>query len=253
MGRLPHLKKSLPVIESQSSCKTIVVDYSCPDKSGAWVKKNYTECIVVEVSGEKFFCLTKARNAAIPIIKKLDCPWLCFVDADTILSDDFAEKIQEYLEQGTFITGYNISNNVSGLGGLLIVSKEDFLKVGGYDESITGYGTNASEMRLRLYFSGLAYKILPEGIARHMDHSYTETFSKYREDKRISLYENTKMLMKKIKIWEQETGKKVPQELYIKGRIRWIESNLPGKKYPLIQLKVLARKILTKLRLILTG
>lgn len=253
MGRLAHIKKSLPFIISQPFSKTVVVDYSCPDKTGNWVKENYPECSVVKVPGEKYFCLTKARNAAIPEINKLDCEWLCFVDADTIVSENFVEKIQKLLEESTFITGYNIYNKVKGLGGLLIVSKKDFLKVDGYDEAITGYGTNASEMRLRLYFNDVSYKILPEGMAHHIDHSYSETFSKYREDNQISLYENTKVLLKKIKRWEAETGKKVPRELYKKDQIRWIESELPVERYPFIKLKVLARKIFTKFRLMFAG
>lgn len=93
MGRLHHLKESLPVIMSQPNSEVIVVDYSCPDGSGRWAKKNYPDSHVVEVKDEEYFSLTKARNAAIPVIKEMGCNWLCFVDADTIIAENFTEKI----------------------------------------------------------------------------------------------------------------------------------------------------------------
>lgn len=251
MGRLHHLKESLPVIMSQPNSEVVVIDYSCPDDSGRWVKKNYPACHVTEVEGEEYFSLTKARNASIPAIKQIDCNWLCFVDADTIIADHFTEKVVPLLEENTFITAYNIYNKVSGLGGLLIVSKENFLQIGGYDETITGYGTNASEIRLRLYFNGADFKILPDGLATHIDHGYSNTYSKYKVANNISLYNNTKRLLKKIERWEKETGKEVPRELYKKERIKGIESTLPFAQFPLIWSKVFLRRVLIKTKLLI--
>lgn len=251
MGRLDHLKKSLPILISQPHSSVILVDYSCPDNSKEWAEENYPECEVVKVTGKKYFSLTKARNAAINRIRYLnDDYWLCFVDADTILADNFTLKIQHLLEKDTFITAYNIKNKVKGLGGLLIVSKIDFLSVGGYDEKIEGYGTNASEIRLRLYFNGLRFKILPGNLASHIDHSHSKTFSRYREKNNVSLYKNTKRLLKKIESWERKTGKTVPRELYNRNRISQIETTLPIRSYPHIRLKVFLRKVRIKLILL---
>lgn len=251
MGRLEHVKKTLPALMSQPESSVILVDYSCPENSGNWAEENFPDCQVVRVHNEQFFHAAKARNASMSIIKDAsDVEWLCFVDVDTILSKDFSVKVQPILEKNRFITAYNIYNKVKGLGGLLIVHKSDFLAVGGYDEEINGYGTNASEMRLRLYFHGLSYKILPENLAVHIDHNHSGAYSKYSENNNISLYRNTKRLLKKIKGWERETGMKVPAELYNKNRIRQIESTLPFGNFPHIWLKVFLRKVMIKLKII---
>ena len=38
MGRLAHLRQSLPSFTAQPDTSVVVVDYSCPERSGEWVE-----------------------------------------------------------------------------------------------------------------------------------------------------------------------------------------------------------------------
>src|SRR5690349_8864227 len=88
-GRLGHLKETLPRAVAQG-LKCIVVDYSCPESSGAWVESNFPDVTVVRVEGQAGFSAAKARNAGAAVA---DTPWLAFVDADIVLAPRFAELV----------------------------------------------------------------------------------------------------------------------------------------------------------------
>lgn len=61
-SRLGHLKQTLPHFVTQADTEVIVVDYSCPEQTAAWVKQNYPKVILVEVPGQPYFCVNHARN-----------------------------------------------------------------------------------------------------------------------------------------------------------------------------------------------
>ena len=102
MGRLSSLKRSLPTFSHQRNSRVVVVDYSCPDRAGAWVETHYPECRVVRVADAEFFHLSRARNAGFLAVSP-DADWVCFVDADVCLSPSFYERVQPLLEPGRFV------------------------------------------------------------------------------------------------------------------------------------------------------
>ena len=108
---------------------------------------------------------------------------------------------------------------------MFTLPKSKLVELDRFDERIRGYGTNSAEFRLRLYFSGMNFKALPKGLATHLDHKESERTDFYESQKTVTLYENTKYLLEKVRLWEEETGLETPKELYYKGRIRDIEKN----------------------------
>src|SRR5437762_7944 len=94
MGRLAHLQQSLGAAAAQSGCSCVLVDYSCPERCGDWAQQHHPTVKVVRVANQTQFSPSRARNAAMAAA---DAPWLCFFDADVILTPDFAARIRPLL------------------------------------------------------------------------------------------------------------------------------------------------------------
>jgi hypothetical protein len=228
MGRLSSLTRSLPTFSRQPNSRVIVVDYSCPDGAGAWVEAHHPECRVVRVPGREFFHLSHARNVGFRAVAP-DADWVCFVDADVCLSPSFYEDVRPLLEPGRFAVLPMHPKN-KGLTGLILVSRADVSRCGGFDESYENYGRQASAMRVALFGKGLTPVFLGDGLARHMDHEDEARSRHYRQKDLVrSNVENSRRLRALIEKTEIETGRDVPPELCYKerGRGLWGSAVLP--------------------------
>jgi hypothetical protein len=47
MDRLEFLKQSLPMMLAQPASECVVVDYSCPQRCGEWVEREYSAATVM--------------------------------------------------------------------------------------------------------------------------------------------------------------------------------------------------------------
>jgi hypothetical protein len=165
-GRLNHLRQTLPQFAKQQDTAVIVVDYSCPDGTAAWVKNNYPQVSVVEVSGQAHFRANHARNSGAA---QATSRYLIFLDADTLIADDFVNHVEPALVPGSFLRiRYPQGND---LNGGCIVSADSFHAVQGYDEVIEGYGGEEQELYWRLRRLGLKVQYLPaEGLCKPILH-----------------------------------------------------------------------------------
>lgn len=160
MGRLSHLKVSLPKLVSQDAREVIVVDYSCPERTGDYVKANFPTVRVVSIEGKNHFSNWEARNSGASAATS---DVLVFVDADIILADGALYRLAEHLPQDAY--GFFTSKNSAAfnpgasplaanqLRGFHVVPTAAFRKVRGYDELFEGYASGADtdfEDRLRL-------------------------------------------------------------------------------------------------------
>lgn len=102
MGRLSQLKQSLPTVVTQPGTEYVLVDWSCPDQSGSWVRQNYKTVKVIRVDNEELFNLSKARNLGG---RAVTTPWVCFIDADMLLEPNFSSSLD--LQPGTLYL-YNL-------------------------------------------------------------------------------------------------------------------------------------------------
>lgn len=209
-GRLAFLRQTIGSTVSQPHSRVIVVDYACPDRSGDWVETHYPQCEVVRVHEEPFN-LARARNLGARAVKADDGGWLCFLDADVQLAPDFHERMSRLARGGIFLVS---RRGHPGLRGLLLVTTADFARSPAYDERYSGYGREASDMRLALFFGGLTYEFLAEGIVTHLPHEDGLRMRFYAEkDLKASLRLNTGRLREKITAWERSTGLTAPPEL----------------------------------------
>ncbi len=85
-GRLDDLKQTLPNTSQQPHSTVIVVDYSCPQNAGDWVREHFPAVQVVAVPGKDIFDRSDAKNAGGFAVQT---PWLCLLDCDIVLHEDF--------------------------------------------------------------------------------------------------------------------------------------------------------------------
>lgn len=164
---------------AQSAREVIVVDYSCPQGTAAFVAANYPAVRVVTVPGEKHFSNWKARNAGAAAATS---DMLIFVDADTILSKKAVGALDAHLPSrsyGFFLRKASRSFNREGsrlaanqLKGFHVVPTPAFRRVGGYDEVLEGYAAGAdTDLEERLSMLGLGREALdPSMIESVIDH-----------------------------------------------------------------------------------
>ena len=58
-------------------------------------------------------------------------PWLCFTDADILVDPDFSDALRAMLCRPHYLVAHPSSPQKHGT---IVVAKEDFLRIGGYDE-----------------------------------------------------------------------------------------------------------------------
>ena len=162
-GRLEHLQRSLPPRLGLPDVENLVVDYDCPDGAGDWVQEHAPEARVVRVEGAPYYNASAARNVGAAMAR---ADWLVFVHADVIVGRAFLSQVQARCEPGVFLE----APRVSDAAGTLVVSQEDFRRVGGYDDTYEGWGEEDIDFRDLLVESGLRPLVLSEGLFETIDH-----------------------------------------------------------------------------------
>jgi glycosyltransferase involved in cell wall biosynthesis len=184
-GRLEHLKLTLPRMLEQGAAEVIVVDYSCPDGTAAWVGEHFPAARVVAVEGEKGFSLWKARNRGAAIAKGT---FLIFCDADVVLATDATKQLAKLLTAHSFGYFKNVVSQQIGrletalsanqLKGFQVLPAASFVEAGGYDELLSGYAAGGdTDLEDRLRIMKLAPIALGpeliEQVLAHDDHART--------------------------------------------------------------------------------
>ena len=148
MGRLEFLKQSLPTIVAQPHSSCVVVDYSCPERAGDWVRKSYPEVKVVSVEGQTRFNLSAARNAGLAAASG---PWICYFDCDVLFAPSFVETVGGQLAAGCYY--HPAPRTDMGLWGTILVARDAIDRVGGYDEIYQGWGDDDIDFVTALEFA----------------------------------------------------------------------------------------------------
>jgi len=174
MGRLAHLRETLPAAAAQPGASHVVVDYSCPEGSGDWVTREFPHVKVVRVTGKAHFHISAARNAGAAAA---DAPWLFFRDADVGVAPSFNSIVLPMLREGGH---YRSRLKAAGpLSGALICSRVDFDQIGGYDEVMKGWGYEDSDLYLRLRAAGSEARLFPEELLLPLDHDNATRVAHY--------------------------------------------------------------------------
>lgn len=200
MGRLHHLKQTVPRFLSDTRFRFILSDYSCPDMSGAWIERNYPNSIVVRSrakirSGKYVFKKVEALNAGAKRAIELGADYLCFLDADTLVHPGFHDWVIDHLDHDKFLVckaDYKKYPHTLQLSGFLCMHTSHFNMVGGFDQRMEGWGGDDMDMRVKLYaFRELEWKYIPLELVDPIHHDDSERVRYYVEsDKRVTNHKN---------------------------------------------------------------
>ncbi len=183
MGRLEHLQQSLPRMVSQPGCHVVLTDYSCPDHAGQWVRDHYSadQVTVVNVPDRTHFDRSEAKNAAI---RGASTPWICLIDADVLVAEDFSREVQRRLHPNRFLRCVTADK---GVGGTIVASRAAVLRVGGHDPIYRDWGEEDDDLIDALVFIGQQLGELPQRLIRHVPHDEDSRMRFHDvEDRRIS-------------------------------------------------------------------
>lgn len=175
--RLDHLKRTLPAMLSQADAEVIVVDFSCPQGTAAYVSTHFPTAKVVSVAGKDYFSNWEARNAgAAAAIGE----WLVFCDADLVLAENCTSWLRENVESGCFgafdvaskLKVHNKAGTTLGLNslqGFQVIEREVFQSLRGYDERLRGYGAGGdTDLYHRAHVVLRRVKMLDESIVEEL-------------------------------------------------------------------------------------
>ena len=198
-GRLHHLRETLPKnLEAEKDnpdIEFVILDYTSEDGLGDWIKQNYSKEIAsgriryARYDDGVHFKMAHAKNMAHRLATG---DVLCNLDADNIISKDFSKYLNKLFQDNphTILTRIRLSlgdycktafikrKGVLGLGGRIAVSRDDFIELGGYDESISGWGPDDFNFGKRAVAVGLKEVLLSDEFAGSvLSHSHEERIS----------------------------------------------------------------------------
>jgi len=149
--------------------RVIVVDWSCPQKSGDWAEDQGAQ--VVRRTGEKFWYISKARNLGARAVETRS---ICFLDADTLVLPGLRLEIEAQLNLSTMVIASRRANGleVHDLGGFIALDIGHFWGVKGYNENLSGYALEDCYLRAQLCLElGLKVSRVSPGIIAAIRHS----------------------------------------------------------------------------------
>lgn len=205
MNRLDHLKKTLRKNIKQNSdypnLEFVLLDYNSADDLQNWVFKNFKSemksgrLVYYKTTKPKYFQMANAKNISHSLATG---DIVCNLDADNFTGKDFSFYINSVMQLSQDVIGLQRENfryipfHISDCGGRIFLSKENFLKLGGYNEKFIGWGNEDIEFKKRAEILGLKIVDIPLDFLKAISHN-----SKLRtKNMDISIEESTKLNIK---------------------------------------------------------
>jgi hypothetical protein len=181
MNRLRHIKKTLiKNIENNidyPNVEFVLLDYNSNDGLKDWVYKNCKDYLnkgilkYYRTEDPKYFHMSHAKNMAHNISTG---DILCNLDADNFTKRDFAFYLNfKFIEnQNIIITNSwnSCRDRLSDFGGRICISKDNFIKLNGYDENFIGWGYEDLDFKHRAFEIGIKPTIIHSYFLKSLWH-----------------------------------------------------------------------------------
>lgn len=193
-NRLEFAEKTVPEnLESIKRCEgvfLVLLDYNSPDGFGQWVYNNCSKAIdsgkliYFRESTHAKFNYSHAKNL---VHKCAPSDIVCNLDIDNYATDGFVEWLR------TTLTGPKLfakaRRGPGGIQGRIAHWKEDFVYLGGYDESMGFGGHTMGDISLikRSLELGFGMFQIPRKFEKVIDHPRREDYKERMEKNRKSL------------------------------------------------------------------
>jgi hypothetical protein len=194
MNRIHHIKQTLPAnIRNNTDQNTnfLILDYHSSDGLQEYVTEFFSDELgtgrlqLYRYEQAEYFSHAHSRNMAVALS---DAELVCNVDADNFTGKDFDVFLQSQFHQrgDCVVTALSNENKSYGAFGRMCTSKKAFQRVGGYDETFTGYGFEDYDLIRRLEASGLE-KILinEESFLKTLPHGNTVRIAEQWNNKKF--------------------------------------------------------------------
>jgi hypothetical protein len=192
-GRVQHLEQTLPrnIEENKDfeGCRFLVLDYNSPDYLVNYLKIKHADAlesgrlVVYSFLDQGSFRMAHAKNMAHRLAIMEGADLLVNMDADNYSAPGFASYIGEHAsERDTFLWA-NAKSVVGrarqGLAGRVVVSRNLFLKVGGYDERYTDWAPEDEDFKSRVRRLGIEGAQIPTDYLYVIPHKDGLRFKEY--------------------------------------------------------------------------
>ncbi|HEY3402113.1 MAG TPA: glycosyltransferase family A protein [Ohtaekwangia sp.] len=209
MNRLYHLRhtveKNIKANQDYPNVEFVLMNYNSGDGMHEWVQKhlmNYIESGILNyyyTGDPQYFHMSKAKNLAHRLAKG---DIVCNLDGDNFTGMDFAFYINYMFNKcgDEIILRFN-KPQFSGTEGRIVLTRKNFEKLGGYDESFYPAGYQDFDLIDRAKAMGLAFENIEiENFLRYLSNTIQEKstglsakkidFHNYRELNRLKSVEN---------------------------------------------------------------
>jgi predicted SAM-dependent methyltransferase len=156
MGRLSHLEqtylKNIKDNEGGPDTEFVLLNYNSPDGLEEWAKANLlgliksNRVVYFREATARVYHSSHAKNLA-KLLATGDV--VVNLDADNWLGEGYAKKVAEVFESRRSVFTTCVGFSGGGAAGRIGLRRQDFLKLRGYDEALTGYGYDDIDLRVR--------------------------------------------------------------------------------------------------------
>ena len=173
---------------SYPNLEFVVLNYNSRDDMDSWIKSNMKEHIAsgllkyYRTDEPEFFSLAHSKNM---VTRLATGDIICNVDADNYAGPGYAKWVETIFEShgpGTLIT--TIRKDAipyRDQGGKLCFTKDLFMSVNGYDESLVGYGMDDVDLCNRMENAGARRVFIEDDLyLQFIAHSIEERLMQYQ-------------------------------------------------------------------------
>lgn len=210
MNRAEHIKKTLSKNIRDNAeypdLEFVLLDYNSSDDLQEWVFKNFKDeiesgrLIYYQTKKPKYFHMANAKNIAHNLASG---DIVCNLDADNYLGKDFAFYINIIMQNDVDIIGVHqrsykyIPAHLSDCGGRIFLTKDNFMKLGGYNEDFIGWGYEDTEFKERAFIMGLKKEEIPRVFLNSVSHDDTMRVKNMKESFKELIEINSKLFEEK--------------------------------------------------------
>lgn len=176
MNRLDHiahtLLKNIGENQDYPHAEFVLLDYGSTDGLEKWIRDNALvyiatkKLVYLRLNNVQFFHHSRSRNLCFLAAHGAV---LCNVDADNYMPHGFAWHVHQLISHSPRTVGGFLSPPRQ-CNGRLCMYREDFLRIGGYDETLEGWGFEDKDLRNRLVAGGCTWEALDPRFAKCLPH-----------------------------------------------------------------------------------
>jgi hypothetical protein len=178
MGRLKHLKCTMPenmLAASRQDVEFVILNYSSPDECEEWIRETFRQemrsgtVVYYRFDGATYFHHAHAKNLSHRLARGAI---VCNLDADNYIGEGFVEYLLNIFQAKPNGFMRAVRGQVYGR---MAFRKTDFLKLGGYDERMKGWGAEDLDLAGRAKAFGLTEVVITDpAFLRYIHHGNAE-------------------------------------------------------------------------------